>query len=165
MNMWPLTSSGQNLFEPSSFLIRHKSALDNNHSCDKWCHVCISYFIILHVLLRTHRSHINTSTPNLADSLSLTNRMSVLLSPPREVVQLFLGVSQTWLGSSSALASSLVYCLPGTAGKISCRKATDLLGMTRHAQWQYSVQKQRECPWTQQRATSIKAAWLRRSCH
>lgn len=90
----------------------------------------ISHFIILNVLLQVRRSHMNTNTPNLADSLSHTNRMSVLLSPPQEVVPVFLGVSQMWLGSSSALASSLVDSLPGTAGENSRKKAAALLGTT-----------------------------------
>lgn len=54
----------------------------------------------------------------------------MLLSPPQEAVQLFLGVSQMWLGSGSALASSLVYSFPGTAGEINCKEATALLGTT-----------------------------------
>ena len=72
---------------------------------------CISYFIIPNVFLWVRRSHISTNTPHFADSLSLTNRMSALLSPPQEMEQLFLGVSQMWLGSSSALVSSWVYSL------------------------------------------------------
>lgn len=89
---------------------------------------CISYFIIPNVFLWIRRSHIDANTPCFADSLSLTNRMSALLSPPQEMEQLFLGVSQMWLGASSALVSSLVYALPATAGEINGKKSVALLG-------------------------------------
>ena len=121
-NVTLLTSDGLNLFEFAIFnqWVIHShmqfiltTLVINNITC-------ISYFIIPNVPLQVPRSHINSKTPNFTDSLSLTNRMWVLPSPPLGVAQLFLGVSQMCLGSSPALVSSLkLVPLPEIAGVIN----------------------------------------------
>lgn len=89
---------------------------------------CTSSFIIPNVLWQAHRSYINTNI-HFADSLSLSNRMSVLRSPFQEaeiiISRYFINVFRV---RSCSCFLVKAYSLPVTTGKISCKKGALLPG-------------------------------------
>lgn len=89
---------------------------------------CISSFIIPNVLWQAHRSDINTNT-HFADSLSLSNRMSVLRSPFQEAEIIISRYFINVFGVRSCSCFLVkAYSLPVTTGEISCKKAAILPG-------------------------------------
>lgn len=67
--------------------------------------------------------------PNFADSLSLTNRMSVLPSPPQEAEMIISRCfSNVFRIKSCSCFLIKAHSLPGTTGEITYRGAAALLG-------------------------------------